>query len=421
MPRLALLILLPLLLHTAPARAFVLSEDELEERSTELGLTVRSFSFVLTGPMLREPYNPAGDADPTGIGLLDLRAFFAHKRPWLKLVLHNQLTSTVRSHASSTLLGLGRGLEPPRWLPLQATIADEQGLTLRETVDWAYAAVTLGPVTVTAGRQPITLGRGKLYKPLDLVATFALTEVDTEYKPGADAFRLDWNATQRTVLSLFATAGEWNDELALRGSAFALRAKQELARGEVGMLGGLVRGDGVIGTDAVVDAGKFDIYAELVLHLITDRSLTPRKPTTSSAVLRGLLGATFKPTAKLTLSPELYYNGFGEWRAEDYLGVALSERVAVGEMYNLGRAYVAGLALWEAHPLLNLNLALILNPVDPSALLSLGLSYSLAQNMVLLAGGYIPAGRVPDLRAGTPRTEFGLYPTFLFLELKAAM
>jgi len=155
-------------------------------------------------------------------------------------------------------------MEPPRWFPLQADITDDEGITLRESVDWAYAAVTLGPVTVTAGRQPITLGRGKLYKPLDLVATFALTEVDTEYKPGADALRIDWNATPRTVLSLFATAGEWNDELALRGSAFALRAKQELAKGEVGMLGGLVRGDGVIGADAVVDAGKFDIYAELV-------------------------------------------------------------------------------------------------------------------------------------------------------------
>ena len=42
--------MLVVLLLAAPARAFVLAEDELEETSTELGFMVRGFTFTLTGP-----------------------------------------------------------------------------------------------------------------------------------------------------------------------------------------------------------------------------------------------------------------------------------------------------------------------------------------------------------------------------------
>lgn len=422
------LLALALLLLATPARAFVLAEDELADTSTELGFMVRGFTFTLTGPTLRYPYIPLPDhdEDPTGLGLFDLRATFSHRRSWLKVVVHNQLGLLTRSPPPSIDLGqlsFGRGQEPRRWLPLERDLVDHEGYSLRENLDWAFVALSRGPLTLTVGRQPITIGRGKIWKPLDLIATFALTEVDTEYKPGADALRLDWTAAEQTTLSLIASAGKWRGEL-LAGSALALRGKQVLSFGEIGLLAGLIRRDVVIGLDAVWDLGRYDIYGELALHALFDGSLTPAQPERGPIVPRALLGATFKPTAKLTLSPELHYNGFGEWDAEDYLGVGLSDRVAMGEMYNMGRVYAAGIALWELHPLVTVNGGLIINPLDPSGLVSLGLNYSLAANMVLVAGAYIPAGRLPDLRAKplpAPRSEFGLYPTFLFLELKAAM
>jgi len=292
-----------------PALGFVLVEDELSEKSVELGLMLRGFSFALTGPVMRPPYNPVSDADPSGVGLTDLRMFFNYGTPRLRLVLHNQLTMQVQSDPHSGI-ALGRGHEPRRWLPLQADLATQGGFALRENLDWAFVELTLGPLTLTAGRQPITFGRGKLWKPLDLISTFSLTEVDTEYKPGTDALRLDWTLRPRTNLTLVAAGGRFDDDL-LRGSSFALRAKQGLSRAEVGLLAGLVRRDVVLGADAVIDAGRFDLYTELALHILTDDSLTPGEPNTAGTVLRALVGATFKPTTRLTLSPELYFNGFG--------------------------------------------------------------------------------------------------------------
>jgi hypothetical protein len=427
---LALIALLSLVCLPAPARAIVLAEDELEERSTEIGLLGRGFSFALTGPILRPPY-ALEDTTPLWLGLADLRLSFAHKSPWLKLVLHNQLTATGRSHVLQSPLALGRGAEPPRWLPLQWEIADEKKFTLRDSIDWIYIALTWGPMVTTAGRQPITFGRGKFFSPMDLLSTFALTEVDTEYKPGADALRLDWTAAQRTVITLLAVAGKSNDVLSLRGSSFALRAKQGWDSGEAGLLAGFIRRDAVVGLDGVWDVGAFDLYSEVTLTRVTGQSLSPRQPFTSRAVVRGLAGATFKPTAKLTLSPEIYVNGFGAWDKEDYYHLALSERVALGELSSLGRLYLTGLALWEVHALVNLSLGVIINPRDPSGLLFLGGSYNVLSNVDLLAGAYVPAGRLPNLRdpisllpgvqVPRPRSEFGMYPNFVYLEIKAAM
>ena len=53
--RAAALILAALLLWAAPAGAFVITEDPLEEKSVELGVLARSFSFLMTGPVLQAP------------------------------------------------------------------------------------------------------------------------------------------------------------------------------------------------------------------------------------------------------------------------------------------------------------------------------------------------------------------------------
>ena len=86
-----------------PARAIVLAEDEFEETSTDLGAIVRGFTFVLAGDVLEPPYNVT-EASPTGLGLLDLRLYFSHSTPDFKLVVHDHLTTELRTHALSSPL-----------------------------------------------------------------------------------------------------------------------------------------------------------------------------------------------------------------------------------------------------------------------------------------------------------------------------
>ncbi len=455
--RIKLLIAFVLLFGAVPAQAFVLSEDPLEEKSVELGVLARSFSFLMTGPVLRSPYNMSKDkkdTDPTALSLFDLRLSFVYKSPRFKVVLHNQLSGSIMAHAMSSPLAMGRGMEPRRFFPLQADLSDGDTFRLREALDWAYVSVVLGPVTITAGRQPVSFGRGKMFYPTDLVSTFSITEVDTEFKPGSDALRVDWTIQPTTSLTVVAAAGKHaqqtfldqltrveapEEQLSLAGSSFALRVQQTWTPVEVGFLAGFIRNDLVFGVDGVWDVGPFDVYGEVTVTLPRDESLTPNavKPQlpaipglsglqTDPAVLRALVGATFKPHADVTLSPELYFNGFGASEKEQYLYVAMSQRVAVGEQSTLGMFYLGGLCIWEAHPLLTLTAVGLFNLRDPSGLVSVGGSYNVSSNVEIKAGLYLPMGRVPDISAKpllfpAPRSEFGMYPHFFFVELKAAM
>ena len=256
------------------------------------------------------------------------------------------------------------------------------------------------------------------------MSSFALTEVDTEYKPGSDALRMDWTIRTRTNLSLFAVAGKWKDEVALAGSSFAARATHTFGKGELGGLVGFIRRDVVLALDGVIDAGKLDLYGEAAVYLLTAGSLTPPVgPDRPRAAVRAVLGATYKPIDKLTLTPELFYNSFGFWRAQGYVDVALSDRVATGEMYNLGQLYVAAVAQWKVHPLLDSDRRRHREP---------GRSVRALHHRAELQPGRqhgpgcrrLPAGGPPpetDVAPPIPRSEFGLYPYFMYLELKAAI
>jgi hypothetical protein len=72
----------------------------------------------------------------------------------------------------------------------------------------------------------------------------------------------------------------------------------------------------------------------------------------------------------------------------------LYERLLRGELFTIGRYYLAGSVQVEMTPLLILGPTLFVNLGDGSGLLQFLGSYSLAQNLDLLAGFNLPAG--PD-------------------------
>jgi len=409
------------------ASAEVLSEDPLAERSVELGVVLRSFAFLFAGDVLEPPYQPKS-VDPIGSGLFDARLYFVYRTPSLKLVAHEQLTLLASSgDLAGPLSSLGRGVSPPRWLPLTFRRADGR-LSLASDLDWLYGAATLGPVTVTVGRQPVTFGRGRIWRTTDRVSTFSLTEVDTEFKPGADALRVDFSPGARTTLTALAALGELESkdldaQVSLRGSSFVGRLKQGWDGGELGVTAGFVRYDALLGVDAKLDLGALDVYAEVAATWVTSRSLgTPaKKDAPGVPVMSAVVGATLAPTTKLTITPELFYNGFGSVGAGGYLAVAASERAAAGEQIAFGRFYAGLSSDLAIGGLTHLVGTTVLNLADPSALYSMALSRSLAQNVTLVAGGYVPIGLRPSVPALGPRSEYGSYPFFVFTELKATL
>lgn len=407
----------------APASAGVLSEDALAGTSLELGAILRSYGFVMSGDVLRPPL-AAEDASPLGVGVSDLRFYFADTRPALKLVVHAPVTVTSSS-AAMPGVAIGQGLTPPRWLPLRAELADSESVQLVGEVDWLYAAYMRGPVTVTAGRQPVSFGRAKIWRPQDLFGPFSLTQVDTEYKRGVDAVRLDWLAADATSVTVVASAGELEADHDLRaslaGSAALARIERGIGLGELGAIAGYVRGDVVVGVDAVIDAGTFDVYGEGTATLLTGESLSAPGLESGDVAAKAAVGASFRPAEGLTLGPELLYNGFGATDLADEPGLVASPRVAIGEQVTFGTLHAGGVAGWEITPTWMLGGLALVNATDQSALLSFNLRYSVASNAAAKLGGYLPLGDEPDAITAQPATEYGLYPKFLYLELEAIL
>ena len=101
---------------------------------------------------------------------------------------------------------------------------------------------------------------------------------------------------------------------------------------------------------------------------------------------------------------EYFYNGFGQ-RSGAYDPISLGnnadlvDRVIRGELFSIGRHYVAGSVMIEMTPLWGLTPTVLPNVADPSGLFQLVSNYSVSDDMTFLASINVPLG---------PRgTEFG--------------
>lgn len=417
------------LLFTAPAAAWVLDEDPLEEESTEIGVVARSFAFLSAGPVLEPPFAPPG-VNPAAQSIFDARLYGLHKTPDYRLVVHNQSTMSVTSFSALGGLNLGRGVPPPRFFPLTFD-QESEGLLLRNMTDWLFAEWRRKSVTITVGRQPVTMGRGAVWHTNDLVSTFALTEVNKQFKPGADAVRLDWSLPARQNLMVILALGSIEASRERRlgadasGSTALLSYKKAGEAGEFGLMAGAVRGDAVVSLDGTTSLFGFDIYGEVTGTRRTEESLSA--PAADSDVfLKALLGASFRPTSELTIVPEVFYSGAGAARPSEYLSVMLSERFQIGDQTSVGRYYASLSNLWQVSPLSTLSWGMMSNLADPSALFFSALGQSLSDDVTGQVGFYAPIGRKPVTTDSlfspvSLESEFGTYPYFFFAQLCATL
>ena len=366
------------------------------------------------------------DASTAGVSVADLRLRAELERgDWLTLSVHNALTLTTSSlslAATGGPLALGQGRLPATWLPLDWNIEDGDQLTLTDRIDWAYARVTKRRFSLTVGRQPVTFGRGALWTPEDLVDPFSPVQIDSEFKPGVDAARLDVTLGNHVSLAVLGVAGDAEGgkdfSIDADGSAAMQRLEVTMGTTRVGVMTGYIRGDAVGAVDLFVDLDGADLHGEVTGTYVPDES---RRPFDREVFARAVLGSTFQLSSKLNGTVEAYWNGSGTRHTEDYETVLASPRLQSGETYNLGLLYLGGVLDWTAHPLVHIAAASIMNVLDHSALIAPSVHFSASNNTVLIAGAFVPLGASPDFTGGGPlaRSEFALYPTLFHFDLKA--
>lgn len=329
----------------------------------------------------------------------------ANVKELLELDVAYQLGALVASHPAFTggasLAGAftAEGGGPQRrLLDLPASLSSGPGVRVDQDLDRLSARLSLGFADVIAGRQVLSWGTGRFWNPTDLLSPFAPTEIDREVRRGIDAVRVTAPLFSRTAqLDVL-----WLPRKAPEENGGAVRAQVNVGGYDVSLSAAKYVNDLVAGGDFSGDLGPVGVHGEAAYTWGDDQR-----------ALRAVVGAEVKPTSKIVLTAEYYFNGFGAPDASGYLAALSSPRAQRGEIFGAGRHYAGVAASYAFSELLTLQLLSLVNLQDPSAELVPVLEYWFEQSVILRAGAFLPIGPSPDPSALRGRTAEELGPPAL--------
>ena len=263
-------------------------------------------------------------------------------------------------------------------------------------------ALTYRPAwgTVRVGRQVLTWGNGLLFNPMDLFNPFAPTDVERDYKVGDDMataqFRI--NGVGDFQCLHVPRRDPMDEDLAWNESSLAGKWHFAFGTTEFDVMGARHYRDYVTGigsTGFLGDAAwRLDATWTFLNEEGTDNDFLSLVANIDYSWVwwgKNLYGLM-----------ELYYNGLGsDEYAKALADPDIAERLERGEIFTLGRAYLAGAVQMEIHPLFYAYLTVINNLEDPSGIFQPRVIWDIAQDVQMTLGGNIFYGKTG--------TEYGGY------------
>ena len=266
---------------------------------------------------------------------------------------------------------------------------------------WSY-----GSYDINIGRQPLSLGTSHFIGVLDVVAPFAPGNLDSTYKPGVDALRLRRGIGMTGEAELIMVASKpWS-----KGAVLG-RYRSSMEGIDIELVGGRFRDRGFGGIGWEGGIGNYGIWGEMALF-------ERRKHVEN--VWGGLKEAAFSCVAGIDFNLPVDFKGGGALMYQDF-GVRKPEDLAIVSQdapFQEGWAFLAsagyGLVTLhrQMHPLLNADIAGIINLVDGSTLWQPRLTFNVGDNTDMTFYGWLGAGEKNSYSIGKPtiRSEFGSIP-----------
>ncbi|BBN83580.1 hypothetical protein PA25_35650 [Pseudoalteromonas sp. A25] len=272
-------------------------------------------------------------------------------------------------------------------------------------VDWAYWQRAFNNASITVGRQPVTVGLGRLFSPLDPLGAFNVFDLDRLYKSGVDAIKLDYFVSDTMQTQSILTVNQ-NDKL--QGLQ---TIKGNLEQG-VWLLSAAIREEqhyisaSLQRYQAWLDA---DVYGEL---LYGDLTSSAQAQFTTSQQKRALLGMSTKVGANGSLTFEFLYQSLAADEQTDYR--LWQQRYAHSQITPMGLAkrYMALSYSNEWRDLTRYELLAMHNLVDSHSTLSAVVTHSASDNLQLrLALAWTP-------KQGIRNSEFEQFADLLQLGIR---
>lgn len=271
-------------------------------------------------------------------------------------------------------------------------VIDEGGKdALLHRLDRFSIGYTGAKTVVRFGRQALSWGNGLFYAPMDLVNPFDPSTIDTEYKAGDDLLYV-----QHLLDNGDDVQGAWvvrrdleSGDVETDEATIALKYHGFLGEHEIDVLVAEHYGDTVLGLGGGRSLGGA-VWRGDIVATHTDED-------TSVQIVTNLSYSWIWGGRNMSGAIEYFYNGFGLSSGNYDLPSVSSDpdlfaRLARGELFSIGRHYLAGSVMIEVTPLWTVTPTMLMNVADPSALLQFVTSYSLSDNMSMLASLNLPVG-----------------------------
>jgi hypothetical protein len=253
-------------------------------------------------------------------------------------------------------------------------------------------------VVMKFGRQAITWGNGLVFNAMDIFNPFDPAAVDKEYKTGDDMLYGQY---------LHSSGNDVQGVMVFRRDP--LTGDVETDQGSLAFkyhhMGSISEYDALVAqhfSDTLVGAGFNYSIGGAVWR--GDVVVTFGEDDTVPSLVTSLSQSWTWGGKNISGVAEYFYNGFGQsdgCYSPDCLAdnPELLERIARGELFNLGRHYIALSAMIEVTPLFLLTPNVFVNAADPSALLQVVFQNDLREDLLLWSAVNLPLG--------SDGTEFG--------------
>ncbi len=275
-----------------------------------------------------------------------------------------------------------------RYFDLTSVLSDSGKTATLARLDRLAIGWTGEKTVVRLGRQALSWGNGLFYAPMDLVNPFDPATIDTEFKPGDDMLY---------VQRLFDNGNDLQGAFVARrnpltgqrtGDQKTVAAKYHGLAGdaEYDILVAQHYDDPVLGIGGSKGVGGAIVRGDVVITKTDSKTVT----TLVTNINYSWIGFGRNMTGTL----EYYYNGFGQTGNYDFLADPdLFLRLARGDLFTLGRHYLAANVLVELTPLWTVSPVFLVNLQDPSSLLQVTAQGSLGDNAVFIGTVNVPLGK----------------------------
>lgn len=318
-----------------------------------------------------------------------------------------------------TLAGYGIPNDDARLFDLTSLVVDEDKSVLVHRFDRASVGYTETNYVARFGRHAVSWGNGMVFQPMDIFNPFSPTAIDKEYKTGDDmAYLQNLLASGNDVQTvLIPRRDTTTGKLRADESSLAIKYHHTHGGTDLDFLVSRHYGDNLAGFGFAIDWKGAVVRGDLV------NAWSNGEPTLSGVA--SVNSSWDWSGHNVTGYIEYFRNGYGISDG-DYSPAALSanpalvSRISRGEIFTLGRDYVAAGLTIELTPRWLLNPLLIRNTNDGSQLTQWIATFDWKQNLTLLLGANLPFGDKGTEYGGIPSTTPDVYiggVRSLFLQL----